>query len=563
MLAAYHCSPVLRIGDAPDNPAAKANKIDTWRLWDGDYYHGNRAPGHLPTHNEPLTPVSGNALLLAILAYLAGTSEELPPWGQDAKRYWNEEMYEGIHSFINSFGLDQSGQEAYAFVAPRKDIRIEAHAVMIGTNSYAGHIPGDTPAYSSSIIVRSILYPALIYANPNRDVTTTQLMNFPDGWTWSTNDGIQHTVYSSRTLKEVFMSHERTYEGHILWDAHLERMNDGVSVLYYSGHGTGGSGMSAQYYQTDYCNYPDIIWYDAWRGYMYDDWKTPRDNGIRWYDPEPDDLYDIIHYKWIDQLFDNIRSAAVFYMSCSTGQQFAPEVYLDHGAVVWYGNAGSGLCPQADLLDDWFFEDAMVNGLSVGAAYSKYVWLHHRDFTIPEGDPNFEESMYGPSSLYDEEGITTIHCIYGDPELIVYSPEWSSPNPVDSQFEPNNAPPLAPTITGPSMGSPGAEYDFTFETTDPNDDDIAEYIVNWGDGPDETITGPFASGETVPASHTWSTKGIYTVKVKAKDTQGAEGPWGTHKVNMPRGRVSILLQFLERLLERFPILERIFTIITN
>jgi len=534
------------------SPAQMANQIDTWRTHEGDYYHGNRAPGHLPIYEEPVEQIGSFQLLIKLLKVLTGGSEELPPWGLDAKRYWNEEMYEGIHSFIDDFGLDLAGQEAYAFVAPRKDIRINAHAVMIGNNSYAGHIPGDTPSYSNDIIIRNILYPALIYANPNRDITTTQLMNYPDGGTYKVNTGETHYVYSSRILKKAFMSHYRTYEGHCLWDAHLERINDGVSIFYYSGHGTGGSGMSSQYLQTNYCNYPGQEWYDAWRGYMFDNWKTPRDNGRRWYNPEPPNLYDIIHYKWIDQLLDNIKSAAVFYMSCSTGQQFGPMVYLDHGAVVWYGNAGSGLCPQADLLDDWFFEDALINGKNIGESYSKYVWLHQRDFTT--SDPT---AMYGVSSLYGSEGITTIPVIYGDPTLIVYSPEWTSPEAVDSIItESNNQQPLAPLINGPKGGKPGKELTYTFFAIDPNDDDVY-YYVDWGDGEFEDWDGPFNSGEQSSASHTFSKKDIYRIKVKAKDEHGAEGPWGVFEVSVPKTKDISILQIFTKVLERFPLLELI------
>ena len=534
MLAAYHCSPVLRIGEAPGNPASIANKIDTWRLWDGDYYHGNRAPGHLPIYDEPVDQMDSGDLLIAILDYLAGGSTELPPWGLDAKRYWNEELYDGIYSFIDNLGLDNNGKEAYTFVAPRKDIRIQAHSIMMGMNSYSGHIPGDTPAYTSSIIVRNILYPALIYSNPNRDITTTQLMNFAEGDTWTTNDDARSNVYTSREIKKIFMSHGRKYDGHCLWDAHLERMNDGAGVFYYTGHGTGGSGMSAQYLQTTNCNYPEIEWYDAWRGYMYDNWKTARDNGRRWYNPEPPTLYDIIHYKWIDQLLENLRSNAVFYNSCSTAQQFGPTVYLDHGAVMWYGNAGSGLETESDFMDCCFFEDSMINGLTVGEAYSNYVWLHYRDFTIPEDAPNFEDSMYGISTLYGDTGITTIQCIYGDPELIIYSPEWTSPIPIDSIItESNNQQPLAPTINGPTSGRTGEEYDFTFITTDPNEDNIY-YYIDWGDGNIEDWTGPYNSGYQISASHTWCSNNIFTIKVKAKDIYGAEGPWGVLKVNIPR-----------------------------
>jgi hypothetical protein len=224
-------------------------------------------------------------------------------------------MHDDFRKYVDDFGLDLPGQEVYQFVAPRKDIRLELHASLIGLNSYAGHIPGKTPSYANAITIRNVLYPAVICANPNRHVMTTQFMNFPDGGTWRTNDGTNHQVYSSRVIKNAFMSHGRTYDGRILWDSHLERMNEGVAAMYYSGHGTGGSGKSAQYFQTDFCKYPEQEWYDAWRGYMYDNWKTPRDNGRRWYNPEPSNLYDIIHYKWHDQLFGNLMSAAIFYMS--------------------------------------------------------------------------------------------------------------------------------------------------------------------------------------------------------------------------------------------------------
>jgi hypothetical protein len=429
-MAAYHCSPVLRIGDAPDNPAAVADRIQTWRLWDGDYYHGSRSPGHLPNHNEPL-PGEGDwsiqTMFNAVIFFLTGgNSGSIPPAGMDTKRYWNAELHSGVHDWIESYGLDLEGQEAYCFVAPRKDIDLVMHSVMIGNNSYAGHIPGETQAYVNDIAMRNILYPALIYANPNRDVTTSQMVNFPDGDLWTTNDGVSHSVFSSRELKRTFGSHFRTYDGHCLWDAHLKRMNDGASVMYYSGHGTGGSGISAIYYQTEHCNYPEQIWWDSWRAYSYDNWKTSRYNGRVWLNAEPPNLYDFVHYDYVDELTENLRSNAIFYMSCSTGDSFGPMVYLDHGAVMWYGNAGSGLCPEADLQDDEFFKDALINGESVGKAYSKQIWLHIRDFTTE--DPT---AMYGSSTMA-YGGITTVQVIYGDPELIIYSPDWTRPVPVDA-----------------------------------------------------------------------------------------------------------------------------------
>jgi len=425
MLAAYHGSPILRIEDAPGNPAAMAQRLESWVRWDGDYYHGERSTGHLPEADAPIAEKNrtGLGLLFRMLKFLISGTGDLPPFGLDAKRYWTEEMYTEFHDYVVSLGLDVEGQEGYCIVAPRDDIPVFLHSALMGNNSYAGQIPGMTPAYSSDIIVRDVLYPALIFANPGRDITTSQMMNFPDSGTWTTNDGKVTAVYSSRELKRTFSTHGRTFDGHCLWVANLERMNNGASILYYSGHGTGGSGCSAQYQQTEFCNYPEQEWWDGWRGYMFDNWKTPRDGGFTWYNPDPANLYDLIHYDYVDGYYQNLHSAAVLYMSCTTGDGDGPMVYMDHGAAYWYGNANTGLCPEADLADDYVFQDAFNLGEPIGPAFSKQVWLHYRDFTT--SDPM---SMYGPSSMQ----VTTIQVIYGDPSMIVYSPEWQAPVPIDA-----------------------------------------------------------------------------------------------------------------------------------
>ena len=425
MLAAYHGSPIIRVEESPNgDPAAVAERIQAWQRWDGDYYHGSRANGHMPMANAPVEQNQWK-IFFTLLKYVLGklNASELPPYGLDAKRYWNEECFLKFHDYVDSLGLDRAGQEGYAVVAPREDINMEMHSVLMGNESYAGDIPGITPAYSSDIVVRDLLYPALIYANPGRDTTTTQLMNFPDGGSWVCNDHKSYPAYSSRVVKNAFSSHLRTYIGHSFWEAHLQRMNEGSSAFYYSGHGTGGSGQSAMYEQTSYSTYPDQIWWDAWRGYMYDAWKMPRENGMIWFNPEPPELYDLVHYKWLDQTYGNLRSNAIFYMSCTTGDGWGPLVFLDHGALCWYGNANTGLCPEADLADDNFFIDAMINGNSIGKAFSTQVWLHYRDFTTSENS-----SMYGPSSMQ----VDSIQVIYGDPALIIYSPEWTSPVPIDA-----------------------------------------------------------------------------------------------------------------------------------
>ena len=109
--------------------------------------------------------------------------------------------------------------------------------------------------------------------------------------------------------------------------------------------------------------------------------------------------------------------------------------------------------------------------------------------------------------------------------------------------------PAKPSIDGPSSGKAGTSYDYTFRSTDPNDDNVY-YYIEWGDGQLEEWLGPYNSGEEVTIAHIWDNKGSYTIRAKAKDTQDFESQWGTLEVSMPKNQISsslLLLRFLERL----------------
>ncbi|MCJ2513974.1 MAG: hypothetical protein LN408_06005, partial [Candidatus Thermoplasmatota archaeon] len=96
----------------------------------------------------------------------------------------------------------------------------------------------------------------------------------------------------------------------------------------------------------------DFEWWDSWAGYSgYDDQrtKTIRDGGNSIYNAEEPSLYDIIHFKWVDQLFDNLHSEIDIWSSCTTAAHFGPIVYLSHGSVIYAGCTGSGYTLVDDL----------------------------------------------------------------------------------------------------------------------------------------------------------------------------------------------------------------------
>jgi len=123
-----------------------------------------------------------------------------------------------------------------------------------------------------------------------------------------------------------------------------------------------------------------------------------------------------------------------------------------------------------------------------------------------------------------------------------------------------NSPPDAPSIDGPTSGKRGVEHTFTFNAFDPDGDDIAEYTIKWGNVPDEIIEGPFASGSSTTATHTWNSQRTFTIKTKAKDIYGAESNWSEFKVKIPRNK-PFNFNILNWFLERFLLLERLLTFI--
>jgi hypothetical protein len=114
---------------------------------------------------------------------------------------------------------------------------------------------------------------------------------------------------------------------------------------------------------------------------------------------------------------------------------------------------------------------------------------------------------------------------------------------------PNN-PPSAPIINGPANGIVGEEYTFTFNSEDPEDDDVY-YYIKWGDGHVEIWDGPHSSGVDFEISHSYTLEKTFTIEAKAKDTEGEESDWSTFTITIPRNKV-IINPLLLRLLEQFP-----------
>jgi hypothetical protein len=113
-----------------------------------------------------------------------------------------------------------------------------------------------------------------------------------------------------------------------------------------------------------------------------------------------------------------------------------------------------------------------------------------------------------------------------------------------------NSPPEAPDIDGPTSGRKGENYEFTIVSEDPENNPLF-YYVNWGDESVDDWSGPFNSGEIVTVSHNWSTRGKFTIKARAKTTNGLIGPWGELEIKIPRNKPLVhyhIFRFIKRFL---------------
>ncbi|KYK31304.1 MAG: hypothetical protein AYK22_08075 [Thermoplasmatales archaeon SG8-52-3] len=122
---------------------------------------------------------------------------------------------------------------------------------------------------------------------------------------------------------------------------------------------------------------------------------------------------------------------------------------------------------------------------------------------------------------------------------------------------PNN-PPETPTIDGPINGNAETAYNYTFNSIDPDEDDVYYYIL-WGDGYVENWVGPHPSGIDFEISHTYTKQGTFTIKAKSRDSNGYESGWASLNVTMPRNKIfRFNFGIIDFLNERFPYLFSIF-----
>ena len=115
----------------------------------------------------------------------------------------------------------------------------------------------------------------------------------------------------------------------------------------------------------------------------------------------------------------------------------------------------------------------------------------------------------------------------------------------EKELQPPNKP---STPSGPKSGKINMEYEYSTSTIDPDGDNVF-YLFDWGDGTDSGWLGPIVSGATIKANNTWTSKGSYIIRVKAKDPAGFESQWSDPiNINLPKIKnfKNLVLQHIQK-----------------
>jgi len=132
---------------------------------------------------------------------------------------------------------------------------------------------------------------------------------------------------------------------------------------------------------------------------------------------------------------------------------------------------------------------------------------------------------------------------FGDPTLSIGSQSLQpdKPDPPD----------------GPITAKINEEHTYTAVSSDPEGEQIY-YLFEWGDGEYSGWIGPYDSNQTGEASHTWTAKNNYEIRVKVKDIHGVQSEWSDPlQISMPKIKI-LRNNIINNILKNFPNIFSIF-----
>ena len=381
--------------------------------------------------------------------------------------------------------------------------------------------------------------------------------------------GLEYAAYNGANV--ISMSWGGNFVSELIWDAINYSYSKGALLIAAAGN----SNSSHKHYPAAYdkviavgaTDHNDSRANLGWWGSNYGSWVDVSAPGVDVYSTLFNDTYE----SWGGTSMATPHVAGLAALLLSKNPSFAQDelltiirsttdavnskVHIGTGRINAYNAIQRDSTPIANLnsyLDDIIIANEIyINGTACGTNFKNYsvyygIGIYPDEWTLIDSSTN--PVTNGVLAIWDlptpEEEVryTILLSVYDTYNNIG----------LDQAVLIIDRPPESPIIDGPSSGKPGTVYKYIFNTTDPEEDDIFEYTVDWGDGYQVTISGPFASGEPVKGYHSWNKRDSYIIKAKAKDIYNAESEWGEFKVIIPKTRIIQYNELLQQLLKRFP-----------
>jgi hypothetical protein len=273
-----------------------------------------------------------------------------------------------------------------------------------------------------------------------------------------------------------------------------------------------------------------------------DVWAThPHLNDGKWL-PAPFGQYHSIN---IEQLTNGDKLPVVVTGACSVSKFSKDKTCFSWTFLSTNGGGGIGSF-GATGLGYAYISTYVISGLVEGMAIETFSQYDEGAITLGEMWTRALNGYMGSHNINGGGEYKTVleWELFGDPTL---------------SLRDQSTPPEKPQKpSGPTSGKTGEELSFTSSVTDVDDDEVY-LLFDWGDGEFSDWIGPKNSGQEVTASHTWSSAGDFSIRVKAKDEHGILGEWSDPLlISLSKGKSIVYRPFLSRIFELFPWLEKIF-----
>jgi uncharacterized repeat protein (TIGR01451 family)/fimbrial isopeptide formation D2 family protein len=272
-------------------------------------------------------------------------------------------------------------------------------------------------------------------------------------------------------------------------------------------------------------------------------------NIIKWDIDETLENGDRIYIEFDAEVIEigkNVNKANITGIECPDGSRYSDDTAIVYGIEVTESLVADAGGPYSGYIDEIIQFTGSASG---GKSPYTYEWDLDNDGEYDDG------TGITVSKSWETTGTFTIRLMVTD--------DYNR-NDTDTAYvtisEENTKPNKPDRPSGETEGRFGDDYTYSTRTVDPEGDQVY-YLWDWGDGTNSGWTGPYNSGSTVVANHTWDERGNYEIKVRAKDTGGLLSDWSDPlSISMPRYLKidNIIIQILEKIIQKFPLLEYIY-----